>query len=76
MDKGTYDGDDVSMFVLASVAFLFPLHDGGRDAANLVEVKERAAVSGARRVSSKEVGDMLYRQAGGTWLVALAQVPR
>lgn len=25
--KGTYDGDNVSMFILAGVTLLFPLHD-------------------------------------------------
>ena len=27
--EDTYDGDDVAMVILASVAFLFPLHDCG-----------------------------------------------
>ena len=27
--EGAYDGDDVAMFILASIAFLFPLHDCG-----------------------------------------------
>ena len=33
----TYDGDDVAMLILASVAFLFPLHDGGGERTMLVE---------------------------------------
>ena len=28
-EGGTYDGDDVAMFILASVTLLFPLHDCG-----------------------------------------------
>ena len=28
---GTYDGDDVSMFILAGVSLLFPLHDYGSE---------------------------------------------
>ena len=35
-----YDGDDVAMVILASVAFLFPLHDCGLERRRVIEVEE------------------------------------
>ena len=43
--EGAYDGDDVAMFILASVAFLFPLHDcGGEREGRVIEVKEEVGI--------------------------------
>ena len=43
--EGAYDGDDVAMFILASVAFLFPLHDcGGEREGWVIEVKEEVGI--------------------------------
>ena len=50
--RGTYNGDHVSLFILASVAFLFPLHDCGCDAKILVGVRERPAI-GASKTRAK-----------------------
>ena len=43
--EGAYDGDDVAMFILASVTFLFPLHDcGGEREGWVIEVKEEVGI--------------------------------
>lgn len=76
-DGATYNGDDVSMVILASVAFFFPLHGCGFDAKNVVEGGEGARICGAPRVimerglewwtgPSKRLGEFLYEPAEGT----------
>ena len=42
--RDAYDGDDVSMLILAGVGFLFPLHDCDEGTTMLVEVKEEGGM--------------------------------
>ena len=42
--EDTYDGDDVAMLILASITFLFPLHDCGCERGMVMIVKDQAGM--------------------------------